>query len=250
MELTVLGNNGGFPKGDNACSSFLIQTDEANFLFDCGPGCISKLGEVISIDALTGIFISHFHQDHYSDLLCVVHAYEIGAELFGWKPLTVYSPTPPNELRKVIETSYINNVYFDQLPGNEMTLFHEDLILEIQKIKHSNGYDSYALNVFNNEQKISFTGDMKCWSEKDANFFKKADILVADAQTPSSYHDEDSKHLSPTDAIRLGEKADVDRIILTHFYPVFEFSEYMNEIQNSVPKKPVYLPKSLESFIA
>ena len=130
-----------------------------------------------------------------------------------------------------------------------MNIQHEDLTLNVKKVKHTNTYDSYALNVICEEDKISFTGDMKEYSEDEINFFKKADILIADAYMLEEYKDSDSKHMSPTDAIRLGEKCLVDKLILTHFYPVFEFSEYMNEIQNAKPQVPIYLPKPLENFV-
>lgn len=249
LKITVLGDNGGLPKANNACSSYLIQSRDANFLFDCGPGVISQLQSIITVDELTGIFISHFHQDHFSDLLSIIHAYDVGAELFGWKPLTIYSPYPSEEIKKLIDSPSVNNVYIDRLPGNEMNIQHEDLTLNVKKVKHTNTYDSYALNIVCEENKISFTGDMKEYSEDEINFFKKADILIADAYMLEEYKDSDSKHMSPTDAIRLGEKCLVDKLFLTHFYPVFEFSEYMNEIQNAKPHVPIYLPKPLENFV-
>lgn len=247
-KLTILGNTGGIPAANNPCSSFLVQSNNVNLLIDCGPGAIAQLCSIMKIDQLDAIYISHFHQDHFSDLLCIVHAYAIGAELFGWTPLTIYSPTPTKEIEKLITGPSIENIYFDRLPGNEMKIQHDDITLEVKKVKHVSSYDSYSVNVYHADDKISFTGDMKEYSEKEIEFFKDADILIADSYMLEEYKDEDSKHLTPTEAIRLGEKTNVKKLFLTHFYPIFEFSEYMREIENARPRVPVYLPKPLEFF--
>ena len=67
-KITILGNTGGVPGSKNPCSSFLVQSNNVNLLVDCGPGAIAQLCSVITVEQLDAVFISHFHQDHFSTI--------------------------------------------------------------------------------------------------------------------------------------------------------------------------------------
>src|SRR5215831_954422 len=60
---------------ERRASSVLIQLDAMSVLFDCGHGVVQRLLEVgISHNALNHIVVSHFHPDHISDLIPLLHA--------------------------------------------------------------------------------------------------------------------------------------------------------------------------------
>jgi hypothetical protein len=43
MKLTILGNNGGYPKGNGACSGYLLENEQVQVIFDLGAGTLSNL---------------------------------------------------------------------------------------------------------------------------------------------------------------------------------------------------------------
>ena len=70
MKLKILGKYGPYGKaGEGAASGYLITDDDFCFLLDMGSGVLSRLIAEIDVKNLDGIFISHLHYDHTSDLL-------------------------------------------------------------------------------------------------------------------------------------------------------------------------------------
>ena len=70
MELTVLGKYGPYPKaGGGAASGYLVKNGGDSLLLDMGSGTLSRLLSSVDLKNLGGIFISHLHYDHTTDLL-------------------------------------------------------------------------------------------------------------------------------------------------------------------------------------
>ena len=59
------------PANGQASSGYLVTTDTATLLLDCGPGVATALGAVTAPDQLSAVIVSHLHLDHCYDLLPV-----------------------------------------------------------------------------------------------------------------------------------------------------------------------------------
>jgi len=68
MTLTVLGSSGSYAGPGQACSGYLVSTDDAKVWVDCGPGTLAILQQHIALEDVTGIVASHAHADHWIDL--------------------------------------------------------------------------------------------------------------------------------------------------------------------------------------
>lgn len=79
FSLTVLGSSGMFGTIHRACAGYLVESDEARLLIDCGSGTWRNLLDQIDHASLDGIFLSHRHPDHVSDLFQVFHARRYGS---------------------------------------------------------------------------------------------------------------------------------------------------------------------------
>ena len=69
MKLTVIGCSPAWPNPGGAQSGYLVESNGIRVLLDCGPGVLGRLRESEPWPALDAIVISHFHLDHWGDLV-------------------------------------------------------------------------------------------------------------------------------------------------------------------------------------
>ena len=88
VRLTVIGSSPAWPNPGSAQSGYLLDQkgEGGKLLLDCGPGVLGRLREAGSED-VDAIAITHFHLDHWGDLV-------------PWAWLAAYgaAPAPPPEL--------------------------------------------------------------------------------------------------------------------------------------------------------
>jgi ribonuclease BN (tRNA processing enzyme) len=69
VRLTVMGSSPAYPNPGAAHSGYLLEAGGCGrLLLDCGPGVLSRLraAELLPVDAIA---ITHFHLDHWGDLV-------------------------------------------------------------------------------------------------------------------------------------------------------------------------------------
>ncbi len=80
MRLTVIGSSPAWPNPGSAQSGYLVEA-AGKLLLDCGPGVLARLRERDALD-VDAIAITHFHLDHWGDLV-------------PWAWLAAYGPERP-----------------------------------------------------------------------------------------------------------------------------------------------------------
>jgi ribonuclease BN (tRNA processing enzyme) len=78
MKLTVVGCSPAWPNPGGAQSGYLVE-GEGRLLLDCGPGVLARLRERESWPAVDAVVITHFHLDHWGDLVPWVFGATFGA---------------------------------------------------------------------------------------------------------------------------------------------------------------------------
>ena len=68
LMVTVLGCSGSYAAPDNPCTGYLVRSDGASVLLDCGPGTLGPLQEEIDLADLSAIVTTHCHPDHWLEL--------------------------------------------------------------------------------------------------------------------------------------------------------------------------------------
>ena len=70
MKVTVIGCSPAWPNAGGAQSGYLVEGAGGHLLLDCGPGVLARLrngnGGWPNVDAIA---ITHFHLDHWGDLV-------------------------------------------------------------------------------------------------------------------------------------------------------------------------------------
>src|SRR5438128_8756644 len=69
VKLTVVGCSPAWPNPGGAQSGYLVTTDEGRLLLDCGPGVLPRLRQAEGWPRIDAIAITHFHLDHWGDLV-------------------------------------------------------------------------------------------------------------------------------------------------------------------------------------
>jgi ribonuclease BN (tRNA processing enzyme) len=69
VRLRVIGCSPAWPNPGGAHSGYLLELDGRRLLLDCGPGVLSRLREQEEWPLVDAIAITHFHLDHWGDLV-------------------------------------------------------------------------------------------------------------------------------------------------------------------------------------
>ena len=225
MKLTVLGNNGPYPKAGGACSGFLLDSGSTKVVLDFGNGVLSRLQQYINIEEISAIILSHLHSDHMSDIMILRYAADIKIMKGRMgKPIKVYAPAEPIEefkrlkYKEALEIIEIN-------PTDELVI--GDLKISFREMIH--GYKNYAICIERDSKKFVYSGDTSI-NDGLVEFAKNADLFVCEA----GLLERDEKllrvmHLTAREAAQVAEDACVKRLLLTHFLPEVKLEHYLNE---------------------
>ena len=88
--LTILGSSTAVPNPGGVCSGYLLRSGEASLLVDCGSGTVGRLRQHLSPERLWAVVISHWHADHYFDLIPLFYALRFGPQ----RPLALGEKLP------------------------------------------------------------------------------------------------------------------------------------------------------------
>lgn len=243
MRLTILGNNGPFPSAGGACSGYLIREGSTNLLIDCGNGALSNLQKFIRLDELDTVILTHLHSDHMSDMMVLRYAWQIKRNRGQLnRALKVFAPPEPAEEYKRLE---IKDVY-DLKPVNR------DLILDIGGMKiifeqMVHPVLDFAVSLEAGGRRFVFSGDTS-WTEDIIDFARGADLLMLDAGLLAKEKKGGIPvpHLTAEECGIIAAKANVKKILLTHFWPEYDISELLAEAQANF--KNVHAAELLQEY--
>ncbi len=69
MKLTVVGCSPAWPNPGGAQSGYMVESDVGRLLLDCGPGVLARLREHESWPNVQAIALTHWHLDHWGDVV-------------------------------------------------------------------------------------------------------------------------------------------------------------------------------------
>lgn len=67
--MTVIGCSPAWPNPGGAQSGYLVESNGTRVLLDCGPGVLARMRDAEPWPSVDAIVISHFHLDHWGDLV-------------------------------------------------------------------------------------------------------------------------------------------------------------------------------------
>jgi ribonuclease BN (tRNA processing enzyme) len=219
VELTALGTSGAWPGAGRASSGYLLSHDGFNVVFDLGTGTLSRLQQLIDLDDLGGIVISHGHYDHFLDIYPLFIARYF--EEFKNGPIPVVAPA-----------GFFDKVYLLTEDGGvdmrsvleprevELTATTELGPLRIETRPMTHLVPTIGVRVSAGGITMAYTGDTGPTEEVET-IARGANLLLSEA----ALQDQEEPpwfHLTARQAGEHAKRAGAERLALSHFWPTHD----------------------------
>jgi ribonuclease BN (tRNA processing enzyme) len=222
VRLAVIGSSPAWPNPGGAHSGYLVEADGRRLLLDCGPGVLTRLREREPWPHLDAIAITHFHLDHWGDLVPWVwgamfrRREENGV---GAPPELWVHPGGRRKLQEFGEQLGFSDMFdwvfeVHEYPAEE-TVEVAGFELTAIRLPHYT-LETYGFRVGGNGSSLAYSGDSGP-SERLADLAREADLFVCEATLSTGDADGTPRgHLSVEEAVAAYEASGARRLLLTH----------------------------------
>jgi len=218
VKLTVVGCSPAWPNPGGAQSGYLLE-GPGRLLLDCGPGVLAKLREREAWPQVDAIAITHWHLDHWGDLVPWVWGTTVGPGAGGERP-ELWVPPEGRELLcsiggrlgqpEMFEEAFRLHEYADGEPftaaGFEITAHR---VLHYQLL-------AFGFRASANGTVVGYSGDSGP-SDGLTEIARGADLFVCEATLVAPNPEGGTRgHLAAEEAIAAFEAGGAKRLLLTH----------------------------------
>jgi ribonuclease BN (tRNA processing enzyme) len=218
MKLTVVGCSPAWPNPGGAQSGYIVEGPR-KLLLDCGPGVLARLRERDEWPQVDAIAITHFHLDHWGDLVPWVwgRMYGLGRELPV--PELWVQPGGRAELEEFGERLGMRDMFertFTLLEYAENEPF-EAAGLEVTAIRLPHyKLTTYGFRVSNERHTLAYSGDSGP-SERLSELARDVDLFVCEATLERGELDGQPRgHLALDEALAAYGASGAKRLLITH----------------------------------
>ena len=211
MKLIPIGIWGGYPKANEATSSFLIEHEGFHCLIDCGSGVLSSLQNYLPLEKLDAVILSHYHADHIADIGSLQYSRLIQFYLNNPSPvLPIYGHTEDQD-------NFAKLSYKEQTVGVKIS---EDDVVQIGPFTVSfcrTDHPVYclAMKFAVEEKSIVLTADTG-WRDELVDFARGTDLLISEANLYEEHVGVAPGHMGGSEAGKLAKRANAKQLLLTH----------------------------------
>ena len=218
MRLTVIGSSPAWPNPGGAHSGYLLE-DSKRLLLDCGPGVLPRLRVMEGGPQIDAVAITHFHLDHWGDLVPWVWGTMYRNDGREAHPALLVPPEGRKRLEDIgsrlgfpdmFERTFHMSEY---VPGIPFAI--GDLAVTATRVPHYT-LETYAFRVEAHGRVLAYSGD-SAPSEELVRAARDADLFVCEATLLSGELDGEPRgHLSLDEAIEAFEASGAKRLLITH----------------------------------
>jgi len=237
VSVTVLGSGCCIPSLDRSSCSVLIEMDGSKLMFDAGSGSMRRLMEAgATIYDISFMFFSHFHPDHTGELSSFLFSTKYANDNRRTTPLTIVAGKGFagffNDLKKVygdwilLPQDLLHVVEMD----NKAFDFHEFGNFKVESIPVEHNEESIAYRVTGSGVSVVYSGDTDS-CDNLVDLAGDADLFICESAFPDEFKKDG--HLTPSLAGKIAARANVRRLLLTHFYPECETVDIEKECRKT-----------------
>ena len=219
MRLTVVGSSPAWPNAGSPHSGYLVQ-GSGSLLLDCGPGVLGRLRAENGWPELDTIAITHWHLDHWGDLVPWVWGAMFGLGRGRERPELWLPPGGISKLAQFGADFGTKTMFVDTFPLAEYTEgkpFATVAGLEVTatRVPHYT-VEAYAFRVTDGKRSLVYSGD-SAPAEQLADAARGADLFLCEATLAESSLDATPRgHLSADEALEVFNASGATRLLLTH----------------------------------
>jgi len=218
VRLTVIGCSPAWPNPGSAHSGYLVETTGGRLLLDCGPGVLERLRTRESWPSVDAVAISHFHLDHWGDLVPWIFGAAFGPGSETPRPCLWLPPGGAGTLR-----SFGQRLGFAERLEQVFDLHeYEDGVafpvaaFEVTPFRLSH-YDelTFGFRVADTRSTLAYSGD----SAPDRNLAelaRDADLFLCEATLAASEPGELRGHLTADEAVDAFRASGARRLVVIH----------------------------------
>lgn len=248
--ITPLGTVSTYCCKGKKCPGFLVQYGDNKILLDCGNGISEYMNLPNDLNNLT-IIISHLHLDHYGELLSIAQTSYVFNRL-GYLNERIKVYIPAGDKIKVTEdykdidgwaASRIvekNLIDFDYLLSLEKESYLEFIPykqkdklniddLQISFARNPHPLITYSTKLETEEIKLVYSSDTGYKGNCLEDFALNANLLICESTFLRGQIRNGDNHLFAYEAAKIAKKANVDKLLLTHFWPSIDKQNYVDE---------------------
>ncbi len=238
LSVTILGSGTCVPSLKRSSCSVLMRTDDAILLFDSGAGTMRRLLEAgVEVFEVSFVFYSHFHPDHTGELVPFLFSNKYPDGSRRKRPLTLMAGR--GFLKFYENLKFVYGHWIDLGPGllniveldntnYDMRRF-DDFKVESLPVEHSPESIAYRITGSGGES-VVYSGDTD-FSDNLVMLSKDADLLICESALPDELKVDG--HLTPSLAGEIARRANVRKLVLTHFYPECDQADIEKECRKA-----------------
>lgn len=219
MKLVVVGCSPAWPNPGGAQSGYLVE-GSGRVLLDCGPGVLPRLREQEPWPQLDAIVITHFHLDHWGDLVPWTFGSMFGPGRDVPAPQLWLPPGGKEELERFgVKLGFAG--MFDAFELREYVEgrpFEADgLSITPVRVPHYQ-LQTFGLRVSDGSSMLAYSGD-SAPSPQLVDVGRDADLFLCEATLKESREggaDGLRGHLSAEEAIAAFEESGARRLVIIH----------------------------------
>jgi ribonuclease BN (tRNA processing enzyme) len=217
VKLTVVGCSPAWPNPGGAQSGYLVE-GSGRLLLDCGPGVLSRLRAREPWPLVDAIALTHFHLDHWGDLVPWVFGASFGAGRDAKQPQLWVPPGGGDTLEGYggamgfgprLHGAFDVREYEEGVPfeaaGFDVTPVR---LLHYQE-------RTFGLRVTDGRATLAYSGDTAP-TPSITELARDADVFLCEATLAESEPPEERGHLSADEAVAAFEAAGAKRLIVIH----------------------------------
>ena len=220
MKLTVVGCSPAWPNPGGAQSGYLVES-EGRLLMDCGPGVLARLREREQWPRVDAIAITHFHLDHWGDLVPWAFGAMFGAGRGAPPPELWLPPGGLETLASFGETFGVDSMFDDVFRPRE----YEEGVpftaagLEVTPVRLLHfGLLTFGLRVSDGTRTLAYSGD-SAPTPALAELAAGADLFLCEAtldRPDPAAGDGERGHLTADEAVAAFRAARARRLLVIH----------------------------------
>jgi ribonuclease BN (tRNA processing enzyme) len=232
MDLYVLGSGTCVPTIERGPSGLALALGSDLIFFDGGGGSLRQMVRLgLDYRQVDYICLTHFHPDHVSDLVPFLFAMNYTVDFTRSLSLHIIGPhglrTFFDQLRGIFGhwiEAHTYPVFFHEVEGSHLKF--PDFGVETLPVAHSEA--SVGFRVTAKGRSLVYSGDTD-YCVNIVKLGRDADLLILECSFPEER--KTKGHLTPSLAGRIAREASCHKLLLTHFYPVFQGHDILKESQ-------------------